>query len=103
MCINFALTFFCLFKLTVCELIITFAFLAGDLSQDQLGLATLPSKQKEFRDKLELTIEYAKALSCKRLVLKGDFECERWNDIYFQWSNQLKGMNYLFFPHPIHG
>lgn len=39
----------------------------GDQSQGQLGLATLSSKQKEFCDKLELTIDYAKALSCKKV------------------------------------
>lgn len=46
----------------------------GDLSQNQLGLATLSSKEKEFREKLELTIEYAKALSCERVhIMAGKY------------------------------
>ena len=36
----------------------------GDLKKD-LGLAALPERQKEFDEKLETSIEYAKALDCK--------------------------------------
>ncbi|XP_029640085.1 putative hydroxypyruvate isomerase [Octopus sinensis] len=39
----------------------------GDLASGQLGIAALTNERKTFRDKLELTIEYAKALDCKRV------------------------------------
>ncbi|XP_076441503.1 putative hydroxypyruvate isomerase [Babylonia areolata] len=39
----------------------------GDVTQGELGLAALPDKVDIFREKLELTIKYAKALGCKRI------------------------------------
>ncbi|KAK3089056.1 hypothetical protein FSP39_000476 [Pinctada imbricata] len=39
----------------------------GDLSKGEIGIAALKEKQKEFDEKLETTIEYAKALNCKRV------------------------------------
>ncbi|XP_062593752.1 tRNA:m(4)X modification enzyme TRM13 homolog [Saccostrea cucullata] len=39
----------------------------GDLSKGDLGIAALPDRQEEFESKLNLTLEYAKALKCKRI------------------------------------
>ncbi|XP_076445997.1 putative hydroxypyruvate isomerase [Babylonia areolata] len=39
----------------------------GDVSHGELGLAAVPDKVNIFREKLELTIKYAKALGCKRI------------------------------------
>ncbi|GAB1600444.1 putative hydroxypyruvate isomerase [Argonauta hians] len=39
----------------------------GDLANGQLGISALPTERKTFCDKLELTVEYAKALDCKRV------------------------------------
>ncbi|XP_046561297.1 putative hydroxypyruvate isomerase [Haliotis rubra] len=41
----------------------------GDLANGDLGLAALPSRKEEFREKLELSIQYANALECKRMHL----------------------------------
>lgn len=40
--------------------------LIGDTSKGELGFAAVPGKEKEFRDSVDLTIQYAKALDCKR-------------------------------------
>ncbi|KAK7501049.1 hypothetical protein BaRGS_00007534 [Batillaria attramentaria] len=37
----------------------------GDLSSGDLGIAALPDRVKEFREKLEISIKYATALNCK--------------------------------------
>lgn len=39
---------------------------SGDLSKGDLGLAVMPDRVAEFREKLETSIQYAKALGCKR-------------------------------------
>ncbi|XP_003724004.1 putative hydroxypyruvate isomerase [Strongylocentrotus purpuratus] len=44
----------------------------GDRTAGEFGLAALPGRQKEFRETLELSIEYCKALCCKRMhVMSG--------------------------------
>ncbi|XP_041360095.1 putative hydroxypyruvate isomerase [Gigantopelta aegis] len=44
----------------------------GDLKNGEMGIAALPHKRKEFQDKLELSIQYARALDCKRMhILAG--------------------------------
>jgi len=39
----------------------------GDVKNGDLGFAAQPGRESEFRDKLELSISYAKALKCNRL------------------------------------
>lgn len=44
----------------------------GDRSNGEWGFAALPDKFMEFRESLELSIEYAKALDCKKIhVMSG--------------------------------
>lgn len=40
----------------------------GDVTKGELGFAAVPGKEEEFKKSIELTIEYAKALSCKKSV-----------------------------------
>ncbi|KAK7099716.1 putative hydroxypyruvate isomerase [Littorina saxatilis] len=39
----------------------------GDISKGDLGIAIFPDRVDEFREKLEMSIQYAKALDCKRM------------------------------------
>lgn len=43
-------------------------FIVGDVTKGELGFAAIPGKEKEFRDSIQLTVEYAKALGAKKLV-----------------------------------
>lgn len=39
---------------------------AGDIKAGDLGLGAVPGRELEFREGLDLTLKYAKALNCKR-------------------------------------
>ncbi|KAH9515279.1 hypothetical protein Btru_014050 [Bulinus truncatus] len=39
----------------------------GDLKSGDLGLAALPDRVQDFKDGLELSVQYANALNCKRM------------------------------------
>ena len=39
----------------------------GDWANGERGIAALPGREAEFRDSLELTLEYARALNCDRV------------------------------------
>ncbi|XP_058804100.1 putative hydroxypyruvate isomerase isoform X2 [Phymastichus coffea] len=62
----------------------------GDTSKGQLGFAAIPGKEKDFRDSIDLTIQYAKALDCKKIhVMAGKVENSTpENDITYE--NNLK-------------
>lgn len=38
----------------------------GDVTKGEMGFAAVPGKEEEFRKSVDLTIEYAKALDCKK-------------------------------------
>ena len=38
----------------------------GDMKNGDIGFAAQPGRESEFKEKLELSISYAKALQCKR-------------------------------------
>lgn len=40
---------------------------AGDVQAGDLGLGAVPGREAEFRQGLVLALDYARALSCKRL------------------------------------
>ncbi|XP_011499503.1 PREDICTED: putative hydroxypyruvate isomerase [Ceratosolen solmsi marchali] len=47
----------------------------GDTTKGELGFAAIPGKEKEFENSIERTIEYAKALDCKKIhVMAGKVE-----------------------------
>jgi hydroxypyruvate isomerase len=46
-------------------IIIIFTVVTGDHPND-FGIAALPARQDDFPESLEKSIEYAKALDCKR-------------------------------------
>ncbi|KAJ8674984.1 hypothetical protein QAD02_010770 [Eretmocerus hayati] len=47
----------------------------GDTLKGELGFAAIPGKEKEFESSIDLTIEYAKALDCKKIhVMAGRVE-----------------------------
>ena len=39
----------------------------GDWSKGERGMAAIPGREEEFRDNLELALEYARVLNCERL------------------------------------
>lgn len=39
---------------------------AGDVQAGDLGLGAVPGREAEFRQGLDLALDYARALSCKR-------------------------------------
>lgn len=39
---------------------------AGDVTKGELGFASTPGKEKEFRESIRVTVEYAKALGVKK-------------------------------------
>ncbi|XP_043249394.1 putative hydroxypyruvate isomerase [Colletes gigas] len=39
----------------------------GDVSKGELGFAAIPGEEDNFKKSIDLTIEYAKALNCKRI------------------------------------
>ena len=39
----------------------------GDLSKGEIGLAIYPDRREEFRESLEVSLKYCKALDCKKL------------------------------------
>ncbi|CAD1474279.1 unnamed protein product, partial [Heterotrigona itama] len=39
----------------------------GDVSKGELGFAAIPGEEENFKKSIDLTIEYAKALNCKRI------------------------------------
>ncbi|KOX76506.1 Putative hydroxypyruvate isomerase [Melipona quadrifasciata] len=39
----------------------------GDVSKGELGFAAVPGEEENFKKSIDLTIEYAKALDCKRI------------------------------------
>ena len=38
----------------------------GDTSKGELGFTAIPGKEQDFKSSIEKTIEYAKALDCKK-------------------------------------
>lgn len=38
----------------------------GDVAKGELGFAAIPGEEDNFKKSIDLTIEYAKALNCKR-------------------------------------
>lgn len=47
----------------------------GDVTKRELGFAAIPGKEEEFKNSIELTINYAKALKCKKIhVMAGIVE-----------------------------
>lgn len=51
--------------------IMTYIFLdifLGDVSKGELGFAAIPGKEEQFKNSIEMTIDYAKALNCKKSV-----------------------------------
>ncbi|XP_043270569.1 putative hydroxypyruvate isomerase [Venturia canescens] len=47
----------------------------GDTAKGELGFAAVPGKETEFKKSIEVTIEYAKALNCKKIhVMSGKVE-----------------------------
>lgn len=40
---------------------------AGDVDKDELGIACLPGRENEFRDSVEVALDYADVLGCPRL------------------------------------
>lgn len=47
----------------------------GDVTKGDLGFAALPGEEANFQNSIELTIEYAKALECKKIhVMSGRVE-----------------------------
>ncbi|XP_069128136.1 putative hydroxypyruvate isomerase isoform X1 [Argopecten irradians] len=58
----------------------------GDLQNGEIGIAALPHKVKEFKESLETSIEYAKALNCKRMHvmagLKPVFKDEAMEEVF---------------------
>ncbi|XP_060082459.1 putative hydroxypyruvate isomerase [Ylistrum balloti] len=60
----------------------------GDMKNGEIGLAALPNKVKEFREKLETSVEYAKALNCKRMHvmagLKPGFQDEAMEEVFIE-------------------
>lgn len=51
-----------------CNLVIfsTYVMFVGDITKGEFGHAAIPGKEQEFKDALEKTIDYAKALNCKK-------------------------------------
>ena len=43
-----------------------FRYVSGKMEKGELGLAALPDRVQDFRMQLELSIEYANCLQCKR-------------------------------------
>lgn len=41
---------------------------SGDVTVGELGCAAIPGKEKQFRESIRVTVEYAKALGVKKLV-----------------------------------
>nr|KAI8728789.1 putative hydroxypyruvate isomerase [Biomphalaria glabrata] len=59
----------------------------GDLNTGDLGLAARPERIQDFKDGLELSIQYANALNCKRMhILAGRV----FKDISFEERNEYK-------------
>lgn len=40
--------------------------ITGDVSKGELGYAAIPGEEDNFKKSIDLTIEYAKALDCKK-------------------------------------
>lgn len=43
--------------------------LTGQVPGGEFGCSAMPDKEKEFKSNLQRTIEYAKALNCKKYVV----------------------------------
>jgi hydroxypyruvate isomerase len=61
---------------------------AGDWRNGERGIAALPGREEEFRDNLELALEYARALDCERLhcmagVIPADVDHAQVEAVYF--------------------
>ncbi|MBT6959562.1 MAG: TIM barrel protein [Rhodospirillaceae bacterium] len=53
----------------------------GDYAAGERGLAALPGRQQEFRDSIEVALNYADLLECKRLhVLAGIVPEDKWDE-----------------------
>lgn len=42
--------------------------ITGDVTKGELGFAAIPGEEENFKNSIEKTIEYAKALDCKMSV-----------------------------------
>lgn len=40
--------------------------ITGDVTKGELGFAAIPGKEKEFKESIDLTVQYAKALGAKK-------------------------------------
>lgn len=58
--------FFFLFVFVTPTLTLLRCVVAGNVKAGDLGLAALPGREAEFRQGLDLALEYAKALGCQR-------------------------------------
>lgn len=47
----------------------------GDVKKGELGFAAIPGEEENFKNSIEKTIEYAKALDCKMSVYPSKSEC----------------------------
>lgn len=43
--------------------------ISGNVPGGEVGLASIPNKEREFQQNLDLTVQFAKALNCKKYVL----------------------------------
>lgn len=43
-----------------------FRLFTGDVTKGELGFAAIPGKENEFKQSIETTIDYAKALGAKK-------------------------------------
>lgn len=44
--------------------------LIGDWEGGDRGIAAIPGREREFKDSLQKSLQYAKALECKRFVYR---------------------------------
>lgn len=58
----------------------------GDVTKGELGFAAIPGKEEDFKKSIELTIEYAKALNCRKIhIMSGKVESPTAiNDIVYE-------------------
>ena len=51
-------------------------FISGTKPEGAFGCAALPNMENEFREHFQQTLEYAKALNCKKYTFSLDFYCD---------------------------
>jgi hydroxypyruvate isomerase len=70
----------------------------GDWTKGERGIAALPGREEEFRDSLELTLNYARTLNCERVhcmagVIAEDIDRAEAEAVYF--ANLTEAANLL--------